>query len=74
MLMRKRRCKAANKRGKPCGFAPLTDTELCWAYRPDKEEAAQYARRTGAANAAEKAPPRRRLRLRRHQSESSLHS
>jgi hypothetical protein len=47
MLKRKRRCKAANKRGEPCGFPPLTDSELCWAHDPENEEAAQEARRLG---------------------------
>src|SRR5689334_18863662 len=47
MLKRKRRCKAANKRGEPCGFPPLTDSDLCWAHDPENEEAAQEARRLG---------------------------
>lgn len=47
MLMRKRRCKAENKRGEPCGFAPLTDGDLCWVHDPENAEAAQEARRLG---------------------------
>lgn len=47
MLNRKRRCKAKNKRGEPCGFSPLVDNDLCWAHDPENEAAAQEARRVG---------------------------
>jgi len=47
VLNRKRRCKATNKRGEPCGFQPMLESDLCWVHDPANEEAAQEARRVG---------------------------
>ena len=47
MLNRKRRCKAENRSGDPCGFQPMLESDLCWVHDPENEEAAQEARRLG---------------------------